>query len=80
MADERFTSGVNGMDEEKLASVLRLSIQSVEPLVPPRTGICVFLFDMGAGETNGIGYISNAQRASMTLALKEWLRIQETRS
>ena len=47
MADPRYTMPVAGMAGEQLAKVLRKSIAGVEKRFPPKTGVCVFVFDFG---------------------------------
>lgn len=50
--------------------------RALEPL--PDAGFTLFLFDMSEGGPPGfMAYISNADRADMIKAVKEWLRVQE---
>lgn len=73
--DPRHRSPVAGLTGEPLAVALRKSIEQVQANFPPHTGVCVFVFDFNTkpGDFGGMGYISNAQRADMAKALREWL-------
>lgn len=75
MPDHRYEHPVNGLGPDELSSALRTSIANVEANFPPSTGICVFVFDFGAG--GGIGYIANTERTGMITALREWIRNTE---
>lgn len=78
MNDPRYEVPVNGLSPKALAKALNASVDDVAKRFPPHTGVCVFVFDFGAG--GGIGYAANADRADMVKALREWLNKQASLS
>lgn len=78
MPDPRYEHPINGLGPDELPAALRASIASVEANFPPRTGVCVFVLDCGAG--GAIGYIANVQRTDMIRALREWIRKTESQN
>lgn len=77
-SDSRYAVGVAGLSRSALRQKLEEGIAAVIRLFPPRTGVCVFVFDFGKG--GGLGYISNSERADMIAALKEWIHKEEFKS
>lgn len=73
--DSRYQVPVNGVSAEELGAKLRASHEAVMKQFPPGTGVAVFVFDIGAG--GGMGYIANARRADVILALEEWIAGQK---
>ena len=80
MSDPRYKQPVAGLAPDELAAALRIAFASVVREFPPKTGICVFVFDFGAGGDRGLGYIANAQRADMVKSLREWLNKEAQQS
>lgn len=78
IADPHYTVSVRGLTPAMLEYALNQSIESVKQNFPPKTGIAIFAFDYGTSEDGGgLGYIANADRASMIKTIKEWIAHQE---
>lgn len=45
-----------------------------------KTGFALFWFEFGATEGSRVNYVSNAKRADMIVAMKEWLARAEGRT
>lgn len=73
-ADPRFQKPVNGLGTVLLQERLRRGLKAAQDEFPPNTGMFLMAFDFGGG--GGLGHISNAERADMIEAIKEWLRHQ----
>ena len=67
--------GLRNQSPNELHDQLRRAIVRLQDELPPNTGITLFVFDFGDG--GNLGYISNATRADMIEALREFLAKQE---
>lgn len=74
MNDPRYTSPVGGMGTGVLPAKLQAAMDDLNKRFPG-LGVTLFVFDFG-GPMKGISYISNAERADMVRALREWLQKQ----
>jgi len=72
MHDERYQF----RDDDAQRALKTIAVQ-IDENIPDGMGFALFLFHWRDG---GIFYISNAERADMILAVKEWLKKQEAQS
>lgn len=59
------------MTPEVLATKIHRAIREVQKVLPPNTGVTLFVFDFGP--EGGVGYISNAAREDTIKVIEEWL-------
>lgn len=76
-SDPRYQAPVGNMAAEVLPTKLKAAIADLERQFPG-LGLTLFVFDFGP--SGGMSYISNAERADMVRALREFLRKQSNQS
>ncbi len=80
MRSDDYAAPIAGLEAEELATKLRASIAAVQGQFPFGTGVAVFVFDLNAKGAGGFGWIANAKREDMIVALLEWIKIQRGRN
>lgn len=77
--DSRYQVGVGGIPADEVPAKMQEAMKAAQACFPPETGVAVFAFDRGT-KVGGFGWIANANRGDMIVALQEWIRRQRGRN